>query len=594
MKQAVSIQRALSSMALAVCICLTCAVLADMPAYADESSATSIEGASVTLPASVYAHTGSAITPTPTVTLSGETLTAGTDYTVSYADNTDIGTATVTVTGTGDYTGTATATFEIVEQYTVKTTVKKTYSLTVNSSVGHLSSSNRALESVYVARPKITTTTVTTTKRTNNVTGKVTTSTKTKKSTKKYSLTVWASVVGSGWKRGKLGSSGMGWTVRATGGAAIQAVKIVPSATFKQAMKNTGTSLWYRATCRTFGTLDWGTSGQSVGSIGQERPMTGLVVKSRSSRSAPGDTELHFVSKPTVSYKVRMSGKSSWQSAKRNGSCAGEQRWSAGMAGVAAKVTGSSWSGSILYSIRCSKSDSKSAWSEWSSDYDELSKGQKVRALRVKLTGAMARYYTVWYRVHCGDWGWLDWAKSGQKTGSWRINYTIGGVEIVLRAKDTGAPGATKARYKNKVAATGSALVMLRKAMSYKSDTSWLILVDKSSCRVGIFEGFQHGWRLRQYWRCTPGASSTPTIGGTFTVSDRGYSFGTDDYTCYYWTRFRGNYLFHSVLYYPGTKTVKDGRLGMRLSHGCVRLYTANAKWIYDKMPRGTKVIVYG
>ena len=36
-----------------------------------------------------------------------------------------------------------------------------------------------------------------------------------------------------------------------------------------------------------------------------------------------------------------------------------------------------------------------------------------------------------------------------------------------------------------------------------------------------------------------------------------------------------------------------DGRLGINASHGCVRLSIENAKWIYDTIPSGTKVIVY-
>ncbi len=31
----------------------------------------------------------------------------------------------------------------------------------------------------------------------------------------------------------------------------------------------------------------------------------------------------------------------------------------------------------------------------------------------------------------------------------------------------------------------------------------------------------------------------------------------------------------------------------VRLSHGCVRLATANAKWIYDTIPYNTTVYVY-
>ena len=60
--------------------------------------------------------TGKALTPKPVVTLDGETLQEGTDYTLSYSNNTKAGTATVTVTGKGDYAGTSkSATFQIRE-----------------------------------------------------------------------------------------------------------------------------------------------------------------------------------------------------------------------------------------------------------------------------------------------------------------------------------------------------------------------------------------------------------------------------------------------------------------------------------------------
>ena len=58
-------------------------------------------------------YTGKAITPKFTVTLDGKKLKQGTDYTVKWAKNKAIGTATVTVTGKGNYTGSAKATFII-------------------------------------------------------------------------------------------------------------------------------------------------------------------------------------------------------------------------------------------------------------------------------------------------------------------------------------------------------------------------------------------------------------------------------------------------------------------------------------------------
>ena len=59
--------------------------------------------------------TGSALTPTVTVRHGDTVLAAGTDYTITYANNTAVGTATVTITGMGNYTGTLTVTFAIRE-----------------------------------------------------------------------------------------------------------------------------------------------------------------------------------------------------------------------------------------------------------------------------------------------------------------------------------------------------------------------------------------------------------------------------------------------------------------------------------------------
>ena len=60
-------------------------------------------------------YTGSAITPTLDITYNGTSLVKDTDYTVSFANNISLGTATATITGINAYTGTTSTTFEIVE-----------------------------------------------------------------------------------------------------------------------------------------------------------------------------------------------------------------------------------------------------------------------------------------------------------------------------------------------------------------------------------------------------------------------------------------------------------------------------------------------
>lgn len=58
-------------------------------------------------------YTGSAIKPVPAVKVGGRTLKNGTDFTVSYKNNTEPGTATLIVTGKGNYSGSVAKTFRI-------------------------------------------------------------------------------------------------------------------------------------------------------------------------------------------------------------------------------------------------------------------------------------------------------------------------------------------------------------------------------------------------------------------------------------------------------------------------------------------------
>ena len=78
----------------------------------------SISGATVSVATQTY--TGKALTPKLTVKVGSITLREGTDYTLSYASNVNVGTATVTITGKGNYTGTRTATFKIEAQPVAK------------------------------------------------------------------------------------------------------------------------------------------------------------------------------------------------------------------------------------------------------------------------------------------------------------------------------------------------------------------------------------------------------------------------------------------------------------------------------------------
>lgn len=61
------------------------------------------------------AYTGKAVTPIKTMTFNGRTLTCDTDFTVSYSNNVNMGTATAIITAKGNYAGTIRAEFQIAD-----------------------------------------------------------------------------------------------------------------------------------------------------------------------------------------------------------------------------------------------------------------------------------------------------------------------------------------------------------------------------------------------------------------------------------------------------------------------------------------------
>jgi len=126
------------------------------------------------------------------------------------------------------------------------------------------------------------------------------------------------------------------------------------------------------------------------------------------------------------------------------------------------------------------------------------------------------------------------------------------------------------------------------------SSTSYLIWINTKMLYTYVFTGSEAHWNLVRSMKSTIGKPSTPTIKGTFTVQGKGSYFTVPDHEewiCKYYTQFYGDYLIHSVVYEKNNKLI-DGRLGMRLSKGCIRVSLDNAKFIYNNVPRNSTVYV--
>jgi hypothetical protein len=127
---------------------------------------------------------------------------------------------------------------------------------------------------------------------------------------------------------------------------------------------------------------------------------------------------------------------------------------------------------------------------------------------------------------------------------------------------------------------------MLNRIKGYSSGTQWLIAVDRSTHKVGVFKGSANHWSLQYYWSCTTGVPSTPTITGTYRTTGFKRNALTTDSRAIYCTQIWGGYFFHSIL-------ASESELGKSLSHGCIRLPYPAAQWIHRNIYAGTTVVIY-
>ncbi len=84
---------------------------------------------------------------------------------------------------------------------------------------------------------------------------------------------------------------------------------------------------------------------------------------------------------------------------------------------------------------------------------------------------------------------------------------------------------------------------------------------------------------------------------GEFTTIEKIEYSWIDRYNvgAYYWVRFFGNYLIHSVPFDENGEMIVEEfeKLGQPASHGCIRLRIDEAKWLYETLPLGVKVLIY-
>lgn len=130
-----------------------------------------------------------------------------------------------------------------------------------------------------------------------------------------------------------------------------------------------------------------------------------------------------------------------------------------------------------------------------------------------------------------------------------------------------------------------------QKLSHISSKTNWLIYVDKSDFKVRVYKGRSGKWILQKTYPCAIGAPWTPTITGQFEYQWKEYAWHYGTYYVGPIMRFYNGYALHSTLRYYGGGEY-DGRVGVMISHGCVRMKPNDIQWMWDNIPLHTKIYI--
>jgi len=144
-------------------------------------------------------------------------------------------------------------------------------------------------------------------------------------------------------------------------------------------------------------------------------------------------------SKMHIQYEAHVSN-IGWMSSKRDGSTAGTTGQSKSVEDLKVSILNPVEDGSVQINANVSGI----GWQGWdtppASEGGTTGQGRAVEAVRLRLTGSLAKGYDVYYRVHASNIGWMGWAKDGEEAGTTGMSCSLEAIQIKLIKKGASHP----------------------------------------------------------------------------------------------------------------------------------------------------------
>lgn len=205
--------------------------------------------------------------------------------------------------------------------------------------------------------------------------------------------------------------------------------------------------VYYRARVERFGWLKWARNGAASGTVGMslrlEAFQVRLVAKGAAAPSSKKAFHLAAIHAPKLQYRGRIES-IDWQGWKNAGKTAGTSKRSLRIESIQTRIRSTKLTGALKLKAHVQNIGWQSGWKTTSGTWGQ---GLRIEALRAKLTGDLAKYFDVYYRVHVQNIGWMGWAKNGQKAGTTAMGMRVEAVQMRLVLKGSPAVGKTSKRF---------------------------------------------------------------------------------------------------------------------------------------------------
>lgn len=213
--------------------------------------------------------------------------------------------------------------------------------------------------------------------------------------------------------------------------------------------------IYYRVHAQSYGWLGWAKNGESAGTANQSKRLEAIQIKIVKKGDYPSEGTIGYsfvdlgknpsvVANGIVNYTTHVQTYRD-QAEVADGSVSGTFGEAKRLEAIKIRLDKSkldiaNLSGGIEYKTHVQSIGWEKTWAQDGAKSGTSGQAKRLEAIQIRLTGEVAQYYDVYYRVHAQTFGWMAWAKNGEAAGTSGYSKRLEGIQIVVVPKGSTAP----------------------------------------------------------------------------------------------------------------------------------------------------------